>query len=95
MFNTDNAARRGQGHGYNRVLLDGAVIEEHDTFQCCHCNDTVFIAKDAASPWCSCCNKQWCGRPRCRECVPFMRMVERQEAMCRQRLLLWREADNV
>ena len=88
-------ANRGQGIGYNRVMLDGKIVEEHDTFQCAHCNDTIFIASNVASPWCSCCDKQWCGRPRCRECTPFMRKIEHAEAIARSRLLLWRECDNV
>lgn len=94
-FNNNWAARKGQGHGYNRVILDGKVIEEHDTFQCCHCWDTVFIKPNDPSPWCSCCDRQWCGRERCRECKPFMRKVERAEVVARARMLLHRAADNV
>ena len=88
-------AKRGQGIGYNRVILDGRVIEESDTFQCAHCNDTVFIKPADPSPWCSCCNKQWCGRPECRECKPFMKKIEAMEAAARAKMLLWRAADNV
>lgn len=84
-----------KGYGYNRVNLDGVTIEEHDTFQCAHCNDTVFIKPSDPSPWCSCCDRQWCGRPRCRECRPFMRKIEAAEAACRAKLLLWKAADNV
>ncbi len=82
-------------YGYNRVKLDGVTIEEHDTFQCCHCNDTVFIKSEDPSPWCSCCNEQWCGRSRCRECRPFMKAIERAEAMDRRKRLLWKAADTV
>lgn len=95
MVNASFLANRGQGIGYNRVMLDGKVIEEHDTFQCAHCNDTVFIRPADPSPWCSCCDRQWCGRPRCRECKPFMRKVEREEAAALARVRLWRECDNV
>lgn len=91
----NSAARRGQGFGYNCVMLDGQATEETDTFQCAHCNDTVFIRPSEPSPWCSCCDKQWCGRERCRECKPFMRTIEREEARARQRLLLFRACDNV
>ena len=95
MPNASFFANRGQGIGYNRVILDSKVVEESDTFQCAHCNDTIFIKPSDPSPWCSCCDRQWCGRPRCRECKPFMKKIERAEAITRSRLLLWRECDNV
>lgn len=91
----DRAARKGQGLGYNIVTLPFGAAIERDTFQCAHCNDTVFIEPKAPSPWCSCCDKQWCGRSRCRECSPFMKKLEAAEAECRHRMLLWKAADNV
>lgn len=87
-------ASRGQGLGYNRVVLDGKVVEEADTFQCAHCWTTVFICPKDPSPWCSCCDRQWCGKPQCRECKPFMKKIEAWEAKDRQRRLLWQAADN-
>jgi hypothetical protein len=45
MVSAELLAKRGQGLGYNRVTLDGKVIEESDTFQCAHCNDTAFMKK--------------------------------------------------
>jgi hypothetical protein len=95
MPNASFLAKRGQGIGYNRVILDGKVIEEIDTFQCAHCNATIFIKPSDPSPWCSCCDRQWCGRPRCRECTPFIKKIELYEAIDRAKRLLWQEADNV
>jgi hypothetical protein len=83
-----------RGYGYNRVKLDGRTVEEHDTFQCAHCNTTVFVKPAEPSPWCACCDRQWCGQPQCRECTPFMKKIEAAEARDRQRRLLWQEADN-
>lgn len=91
----ESAARRGQGYGYNLVTMPYGPKIESDTFQCAHCNFTVFINPKDPSPWCSCCDRQWCGQPKCRECTPFMRKVEAAEAACRARMLLWRAADNV
>lgn len=84
-----------KGHGYNRVKLDGVTIEESDTFQCAHCNDTVFIKPSEPSPWCMNCDRQWCGRPECRECKPFMKKIDAMEAAARAKMLLWKAADNV
>lgn len=95
MFGSNSAARRGQGYGYNILTEPGFKCVETDTFQCAHCNDTVFIDPKEPSPWCSCCNRQLCGRPQCRNCVPFMKKIEKLEAECKARVLLWREADNV
>lgn len=90
----NSAARRGQGFGYNEVTMpDGRKIGQ-DTFQCAHCNTTVFIDQKDPSPWCSCCDRQWCGQPQCRECIPFRRKIEAEEAAARARMLLWRAADN-
>ena len=87
-------AIRFRGFGYNRVILDGKVVEQHDTLQCCHCNDTIFLNPATPSPWCSCCDAQWCGRAKCRECRPFMAKIEAAEARDRQRRLLLQAADN-
>ncbi len=89
------AARRGQGFGYNLVTNPYGPQIEADTFQCAHCNTTVFIDPKDPSPWCSCCDKQTCGQAKCRECAPFMRKIEAEERACRQRMILWRAADNV
>ena len=95
MMFSNSAARRGQGLGYNLVTQPGARAVEHDTFQCAHCNATVFIDPKEPSPWCSCCDRQWCGRPKCRACTPFMKKIEAEEAAARAKALLWRAADNV
>ena len=84
-----------RGHGYNCVTMDGVAVEESDTFQCAHCNKTVFIKPSDPSPWCMNCDRQWCGQDKCKLCIPFMRKIEAEEAMCRHRMLLWRAADNV
>jgi hypothetical protein len=87
-----------RAYGYNLITQPvdlGPAKVEHDTFQCAHCNTTVFIEPKQASPWCSCCDRQWCGEAKCRECTPFMRKIEREEKQARARLLLWRAADNV
>jgi len=95
MFGSNSAARRGQGYGYNIVTSPFCEPVEQDTFQCAHCNITVFLEPKVPSPWCSNCNKQWCGKAECRLCSPFMKKIEREEAIARSRALLWREADNV
>ncbi len=94
-MNSNSAARRGQGLGYNLLTQPGFKCVESDTFQCSHCNKTVFIDPKDPSPWCSCCDRQWCGQAKCRDCVPFMRKVEREEAMARHKAMLWKAADNV
>jgi hypothetical protein len=95
MMFANSAARRGQGFGYNIITQPECRPIEHDTFQCAHCNDTVFIEPKDPSPWCSCCDRQWCGRPQCRNCTPFMKKIEAMEAAARSKMLLWRAADNV
>jgi hypothetical protein len=84
-----------KGYGYNLVTQPFCQPIEHDTFQCAHCNKTVFIDRKEPSPWCSCCDRQWCGQAKCRECVPFMKKIEAEEAEARAKMLLWRACDNV
>jgi len=84
-----------KGYGYNILTQPECRPIERDTFQCAHCNVTVFIKPKDPSPWCSCCDRQTCGRSQCRNCTPFMRKIEAMEAAARQRVMLWREADNV
>ena len=81
-------------YGYNELTEPTGRKVCCDTFQCAHCNATVFIDPKEPSPWCSCCDKQWCGRRKCRECTPFMRKIEAEEAADRARRLLWQSADN-
>lgn len=111
MFTSNTAAKYGQGFGYNRVTMDGRVIEESDSIQCAHCNETIFLHQTIFAigkfrlrlkrsiEWCSSCHQYHCGTDdgirNCFICTPFMRRVERAEVLCRQRMLLWREADNV
>ena len=83
-----------RGYGYNIVTLDGKTIEEHDTFQCAHCNMTVFIEPKEPSPWCMNCDRQWCGQAKCRECAPFMRKIEREEATALAKRRLWLACDS-
>jgi hypothetical protein len=94
VFRADLFAKRGQGVGYNRVILDGKVVEEHDTAQCCHCNTTMFLNPLNPPPWCSCCNRHWCGGLACFKCEAFEKKLEKEEAIDRQKRLLWQEADN-
>jgi hypothetical protein len=99
MFTPNTAAKHGQGFGYNCVTLDGKVFSEEDTCQCTHCNTTIFIDPKEPPPWCSNCGQYHCGTQDgirdCFICAPFMRTLERKEAECRNRILLWRAADNV
>lgn len=95
MNDANSAARRGQGLGYNLVTAPFCAPVERDTFQCAHCNTTVFIEPKDPSPWCSNCDRQWCGQEKCRECAPFMKKIEKAEAEARAKLLLHRAADNV
>jgi len=83
-----------RAYGYNVVTMPVGPKVESDTFQCAHCNATVFIDAKEPSPWCSCCDAQWCGQTKCRQCTPFMRKVERAESEALNRTRLWREADN-
>lgn len=83
-----------RGYGYNEVTEANGRKIGQDTFQCAHCNTTVFLDPKEPSPWCMNCDRQWCGQTKCRECIPFMRKIEREEAMERARLRLWRACDN-
>jgi len=85
---------RFRAFGYNRVTLDGKVTEESDTLQCCHCNHTMFINPLKPTHWCSLCDWEHCSKPECFDCTPFMKKLEREEAIDRQKRLLWQAADN-
>ena len=82
-------------YGYNEVTLPSGRKVGQDTLWCCHGGHTVFLDPKDPSPWCMNCNQQWCGqRAECRECIPFMKRIEREEAIDRQRRLLCQAADN-
>src|SRR5437660_874367 len=55
---------RFRAFGYNRVTLDGKVIEERDTLQCCHCNTTMGTESFQQTHWCSNCDWEHCSDPR-------------------------------
>jgi len=65
------------------------VVEEIDTFTCCHCNSIVHVRvgvkPDELGSWCTLCGKMHCARQECQTCVPFERKMERMEAQCRAR----------
>jgi hypothetical protein len=86
--------RGGRLFGYNEVTLDGRKTGQ-DTVQCAHCNNTIFLDPKTPSPWCSNCDQQHCFKRECFVCVPFMRKIEREEAMARRRASLWRACDSV
>ncbi len=75
--------------GYATWTGDGATIER-DTLTCSHCNNVFFVepgqsAADAGG-WCLQCMKPICsGCAEKRECVPFERLLEQQEARDRLR----------
>ena len=69
------------------IIVDPMTLrgsQELDTFTCVHCNGVVFLraqqAPADAGGWCLCCMKPVCPRCAGKECRPFMRWVEEQEA---------------
>src|SRR5262249_2066780 len=95
MANSNTAPPPGQGFGYNPITHPECKPGPADTFHCGPSNTTGFIERKDPSRWCSCCDRQTCGRPQCRNCIPFMKKIEAMEAAARSRMLLWRSADNV
>lgn len=67
------------------IALDGRLVDEHDAASCAHCQRVVRVKAKAgtedAPGFCRCCMAIVCRRCETkRECTPFMRAIEAQEA---------------
>ena len=74
--------------GYFICTGPEGVVEEGDTFTCCHCNSVVLVkplvSMDKFGGFCTLCMKPTC--PRCEhigECVPFEKRLEAVERRAR------------
>lgn len=69
--------------GYAVITGPNGLVEEIDTFTCCHCNGIVHVparAKpDDFGSWCTLCGKMHCAKEACQTCVPFEKKMERME----------------
>ena len=80
-----------RSRGYAVTTLDGATIEEEDTYTCGHCNAIVPVAPfQTDTDSCLRCDHHIC--PKCvaelvrtLKCVPFEARIEKLEASARLR----------
>jgi len=74
-------------NGYGVIIGPGGVVEEIDTFTCCHCNGIVHVhagmKPDELGSWCTLCGQMHCAKLTCRTCFPFEKRMERAEAVYR------------
>lgn len=75
------AIRMGRSAGYVSIVEPGRPIQEGDTLQCVHCGAHWFTKPGSGMQrgWCLNCSGPHCGRPKCWECIPFMKRIEAQE----------------
>lgn len=68
--------RKPKGYFYT-VEADGKM-EEHDTYQCCHCGAHFVIVKGSGKTrgFCLKCMQITCGKLECDVCVPFEKKLE-------------------
>ena len=64
--------------GYLYTVESDGRMEEHDTFQCCHCNAHFMIVKGSGKirGFCMKCMQVTCGKLECDICVPFEKKLE-------------------
>jgi hypothetical protein len=83
------------GYGVMTDLLTGKVIEEHSYFSCAHCSRKVPTKTLRSHDYSTCFNCDdgkgrglICQRPECRECTPFFKALEADEARAKFRSML-------
>jgi hypothetical protein len=71
-----------KARGYLVTRQDGKIINEVDTFTCCHCDKIVdtppgkSATSDGIGAWCHCCNAPMCLQCVGKGCTPIERWLE-------------------
>ncbi len=86
--------RQYQPPGNIRVTLTerpDEVVEELDSFICCHHGGIIFVKPGSGKKrgFCFNCFDLTCGEGRCRECRPFEAWLEAMESTGHNRKRLW------